>query len=89
MPSPYAKLSILLKELFQLDQADLDFGIYRIMNQKRDEITRFQDMELLPQVKTAFEQYHPADKKVLEDKLKQAGQADVLQIFGLSQMMTA
>lgn len=31
MPSPYAKLSLLLKELFQLDQADLDFGIYRII----------------------------------------------------------
>ena len=29
------------QELFQLDQADLDFGIYRIMNQKRDEVVRF------------------------------------------------
>jgi len=28
--------------------------------------------ELLPQVKTAFEKYHPADKKVLEEKLQQA-----------------
>ena len=67
MPTSYEKLSALLKELFQLDQADLDFGIYRIMNQKRDEITRFLDSELLPQVKASFKQYHPADKKVLED----------------------
>jgi len=37
------KLRNLLQELFQLDQADLDFGIYRIMNQKRDEIVRFLD----------------------------------------------
>src|SRR5690606_18206687 len=34
----YARLIKILEELFQLDQADLDFGIYRIMNQKRDEI---------------------------------------------------
>lgn len=26
MPTSYEKLSALLKELFQLDQADLDFG---------------------------------------------------------------
>jgi adenine-specific DNA-methyltransferase len=43
MPISYEKLSALLKELFQLDQADLDFGIYRIMNQRRDEINRFLD----------------------------------------------
>lgn len=30
-----------LKEMFQMDQADLDFGIYRIMNAKRDEVERF------------------------------------------------
>jgi adenine-specific DNA-methyltransferase len=35
------KLKRLLAELFQLDQADLDFGIYRIMNAKREEITHF------------------------------------------------
>jgi len=72
MPTSYEKLSALLKELFQLDQSDLDFGIYRIMNQKRDEFSRFLDAELLPQVKTAFEQYHPADKKVLDEKIEQA-----------------
>ena len=77
MPTAYEKLSTLLKELFQLDQADLDFGIYRIMNQKRDEITRFLDEELLPQVRQSFVQYHPVDKKVLEEKLQQASQAAV------------
>ena len=35
------KLQSLLRELFQFDSADLDFGIYRIMNAKRDEIERF------------------------------------------------
>ncbi len=31
----------LLRELFQFDCADLDFGIYRIMNHKRDVIEKF------------------------------------------------
>ena len=47
---PIDKLKAKLAELFQLDQADLDFGIYRIMNAKREEITRFLDKDLLPQV---------------------------------------
>jgi adenine-specific DNA-methyltransferase len=68
----YQKLRSLLQELFQLDQADLDFGIYRIMNQKREEVVRFLDKDLLPQVKKAFEAYKPADKAILQDQLEQA-----------------
>ena len=41
MATNLEKLRGLLQELFQLDQADLDFGIYRIMNHKRYEIQRF------------------------------------------------
>lgn len=40
-----------LHEIFMMDHAELDFGIYRIMNQKRDDITRFLEKDLLPQVK--------------------------------------
>ena len=36
-----AKFQGLLRELFQFDQADLDFGIYRIMNHKRDAVEQF------------------------------------------------
>lgn len=36
----------ILKEMFQFDQADLDFGIYRIMNAKHDEIEKFLNVEL-------------------------------------------
>ncbi len=35
------KFQNLLRELFQFDCADLDFGIYRIMNQKRDAVEQF------------------------------------------------
>ena len=34
----FEKLKFKLHELFELDKADLDFGIYRIMNVKRDEL---------------------------------------------------
>ncbi|MEW6117523.1 MAG: DNA methyltransferase [Nitrospirota bacterium] len=66
------KLKKLLAELFQLDQADLDFGIYRIMNAKRDEITRFLDNDLLPQVEEAFREYRSADRVTLQAQLDEA-----------------
>lgn len=66
------KLKRLLAELFQLDQADLDFGIYRIMNQKRDDIVRFLDDDLLPQVKQAFSQYQSTDRAAIQTELDQA-----------------
>jgi len=45
------KFQDLLRQLFQFEAADLDFGIYRIMNARRKEIMRFFDEELLPQVR--------------------------------------
>ena len=49
--SNYEKFVDKLQEIFMMDHAELDFGIYRIMNQKRDEIQRFLQHDLLPQVK--------------------------------------
>ncbi|MCL5962570.1 MAG: site-specific DNA-methyltransferase [Chloroflexi bacterium] len=68
----FDKLKGKLAELFQLDQADLDFGIYRIMNARRDEITRFLDQDLLPQVREAFSQYESSDKALLKKQLEEA-----------------
>jgi len=59
-----------LRKMFQLDQADLDFGIYRIMNQKRDEIEQFLDRDLLPQVKTAFASFEGDDLKSVREELE-------------------
>jgi adenine-specific DNA-methyltransferase len=63
------KLKAILREMFQLDQADLDFGIYRIMNQKREEIEQFLGRDLLPQVKTAFAQFEGEDLQAVRDEL--------------------
>jgi adenine-specific DNA-methyltransferase len=69
MTPQYTKLKALLQELFQLDQPDLDFGLYRVMHAKRDEVTTFLDRDLLPQVQGAFAQYQSADKAEIEKEL--------------------
>ena len=51
----YVSFKKKLEEIFMMDHAELDFGIYRIMNQKRNDIQRFLDLELLPQVKQVLE----------------------------------
>ena len=66
MSQKYEKLKTLLKELFQLDQPELDFGIYRILHARNAEVTQFLDKDLLPQVKQAFAQYRTADKAELD-----------------------
>lgn len=48
------KLLSKLKELFQLDQPDLDFGFYRIMHAKSQQVTEFIERDLLKIVGDAF-----------------------------------
>lgn len=72
MSQKFEKLKTLLKELFQLDQPDLDFGLYRIMHAKSDEVTQFVDKDLLPQVQQAFGLYKTADKAELGKELAKA-----------------
>lgn len=61
-----------LKELFQMDQADLDFGIYRIMNTKRDEITRFLEQDLMPTLRSTLEKFQPAGQAEKQAALEEA-----------------
>jgi len=73
MLTQYEKLKDILREMFQMDQADLDFGIYRIMNAKRGEIEKFLDNELLPQVTSEFVKYRGTE---IEEKKKELIQLD-------------
>ena len=50
----FDRLKAILRTMFQLDRGDLDFGLYRIMNLKAEEIIGFLDNDLLPQVRTAL-----------------------------------
>ena len=56
----FKQLKEQLREMFQLDRGDLDFGIYRVMNQKREDVTKFLDEQLLPQVREVLDSYQPA-----------------------------
>jgi len=51
------KFQDLLKELFQFDTSDLDFGIYRILNYKRELIRKFIQHDLVNKVESAFTKY--------------------------------
>jgi len=59
------KLQSLLRKLFQFESADLDFGIYRIMNKKRDVIEKFIQKDLIAAVDTEFGKVSMADKAQL------------------------
>lgn len=51
------RVKSLLKELFQFDNQDLDFGIYRIMNFKRKEIEKFIERGLIEAAEKQFREY--------------------------------
>lgn len=68
----FEKLLEKLKELFQLNQPELDFGIYRIMHAKSKEITQFLEHDLLPQVREALSAYQSGDRGRIEQELAEA-----------------
>ena len=68
----YERLRRLLAELFMFDQADLDFGIYRVMNVRRGEIQRFLDDDLLPQVQDALAGMAAGEREALAAEIERA-----------------
>jgi adenine-specific DNA-methyltransferase len=70
--SSLKKFQDLLRQLFQFEAADMDFGIYRIMNARREEIMRFLNDELLPQVREDLGLYERESRAVLQAELEKA-----------------
>ena len=68
----FNRLKDLLREMFQLDRGDLDFGLYRIMNMKAAEIEAFLERDLLPQVKTALAGVADEQRQTLKAELDNA-----------------
>ena len=66
------RLKALLREMFQLDRGDLDFGLYRIMNMKAGEISAFLDNDLLPQVQEQLDLMDNQERVRLEKELQDA-----------------
>lgn len=65
------RLSSKLKELFQLDQPDLDFGFYAIMHAKAEQVSAFIENDLLRVVTDAFGQLEMQNSQDLVAQAKQ------------------
>jgi adenine-specific DNA-methyltransferase len=81
MTTELEKFQNLLRQLFQFDCADLDFGIYRILNYKRKQVEEFIAHRLPQIVDEAFQAYAESDKKSLQEKIESARQ-EILQKLG-------
>ena len=66
----YELLMELLRELFQLDKGDLDFGLYRVMNMKAAEIEAFLARDLLPQARKNLARLVAEDIESLETEIQ-------------------
>lgn len=68
--SNYNQLKDVLNDIFELNKADLDFGIYRIMNQKRKQVNEFIEKQLPEDIKNALSETQSSDKTEIENELK-------------------
>lgn len=66
------KLIDKLKELFQLNQPDLDFGFYRIMHAKSEQVINFIEHDLLQVIQATFGQVDETNKAKLKQELDNA-----------------
>ncbi|MDP4496308.1 DNA methyltransferase [Vibrio cholerae] len=70
--SKYNELVKKLKEVFQIDRPELDFGIYRILNARADEINDYLDNKLKAKIQSALADAGNANKANLEQQLQAA-----------------
>lgn len=64
-----------LRELFELDKSDLDFGIYRIMAAKNKEVTAFLDRHLRESVREVLESRGSDESTKLAGEIAKAREA--------------
>jgi adenine-specific DNA-methyltransferase len=81
MLTPREKFQELLKKLFQFDNAELDFGIYRIMNHKRAVIERFIEDDLIKGLDKELKRGAHAEQADLARQLAEAS-AKIRENFG-------
>ena len=80
MNNSLEKFQSLLKEIFQFEAADLDFGIYRILNFKRELIDKFINEELKARVEAIFAALQQEDLAKIDRELAEARQAVIINV---------
>ena len=78
MSTQFSALVYKLKEIFQINRPDLDFGVYRILNARSAEIAEFLDKRL----KTKVEQYLGEAKSSLDENVIKELEAELKSEFG-------
>ncbi|NMC57856.1 MAG: hypothetical protein GYA51_00450 [Candidatus Methanofastidiosa archaeon] len=76
------KLIELLTKIFQFENEDLDFGVYKILNYKKDEISNFIHKDLIEEIKKELDLLSAAEKKSLTQELEKIKKD--LQDYGIS-----
>ncbi len=70
--SKFEALKSKLRELFELDKSDLDFGIYRIMAAKRGEVTAFLDRQLRDVVRETLTEHGAGEADKIKAEIEEA-----------------
>lgn len=78
MSTQFSALVSKLKEIFQINRPDLDFGVYRILNARSTEIAEFLDKRL----KTKVEQYLGEAKSSLDENVLKELETELKAEFG-------
>lgn len=71
--TPLERLQQLLRDLLQLDLVDLDFGIYRLLRLKHDEVTAFLEEQLPGAVDAAFEAVSDEERARIDEEVETLG----------------
>lgn len=77
----FARFQALLSDIFQFDTGDLDFGIYRILNAKRQQVEAFIATDLQAVVDRAFADYAATKSEIAAGGLE-AARAKVIANLG-------
>lgn len=72
--SKFNELVTKLREIFQIDRPELDFGLYRIINARADEINEYLEKRLKEKVEQALRTGNAANIEQLKEELKKAEQ---------------
>ncbi|PFG51965.1 adenine-specific DNA-methyltransferase [Marinobacter sp. LV10R520-4] len=67
----FQELVAKLREIFQIDRPELDFGIYRILNARADEINEYLERRLPEKVQTALSSGNAAQSEQVVRELKE------------------